>query len=242
MRVFLANVILSTALLFPVIGTAQVYQVRTPVPEVTAVASDWQINAEPIVVQGLVYYPTREQRMFDGQVMMQVDVYDHVPVYADATLEPYSVVYVPVGRGQMRMYERKREGELAGTTGSRTPSFPVGIASSLQREERPVATGGSAIAAAEDRGVASLDTTLPRRTVIETIPRPGASAANGIWIEFDGARWYSDGAAVSYSPERFSPAGDYRGFSVYRGKAIAADEIWVEVVVGGPLAPYRRSK
>ncbi len=178
MRVFLANVILSTALLFPVIGTAQVYQVRTPVPEVTAVASDWQINAEPIVVQGLVYYPTREQRMFDGQVMMQVDVYDHVPVYADATLEPYSVVYVPVGRAQMRMYERKREGELAGTTGSRTPSFPVGIASSLQREERPVATGASAIAAVEDRGVASLDTTLPRRTDIETISNPGSRIPN----------------------------------------------------------------
>src|SRR5207248_6047228 len=115
-------------------------------PEVIAAASDWQINAEPIVVQGIVYYPTREQRMFDGQVMMQVDVYDRVPVFADATLEPYSVAYVPVGRGQMRMYERKREGELAGTTGSRTLSFPVAIASSLQREERPVATGGSAIA------------------------------------------------------------------------------------------------
>src|SRR5207244_11297148 len=113
MRLFLANVILSSALLFPVMGTAQVYQVRTPVPDVTAAAANWQINAEPIVVQGLVYYPTREQRMFDGQVMMQVDVYDHVPVYADATLEPYSVVYVPVGRAQMRMDERKREGELA---------------------------------------------------------------------------------------------------------------------------------
>ena len=106
-----------------------------------------------------------------------------------------------------------------------------------------VQSGGSAIATVGDRGVASLDTTRPRHTVIEIIPRPGASGANGIWIEFDGARWYSDGAAVSYSPERFAPAGDYRGFSVFRDKAsAAADEIWVEVVARGPLAPYRKSK
>ena len=62
--------------------------------------------------------------MFDGKVMAPVGVYQRVPVYADVTLEPYSVVYVPVARNQLRVYERRRDGELAATTGSRTPSFP----------------------------------------------------------------------------------------------------------------------
>ena len=43
----------------------------------------WQVSNEPILVQGLIYLPTREYRMFDGQVMTQIGVYQGVPVYAD---------------------------------------------------------------------------------------------------------------------------------------------------------------
>ena len=46
-------------------------------------------------------------------------------VYEDVTLEPYSMIYMPIGGPVMRPYERRREGELAGTVGSRTPSFPI---------------------------------------------------------------------------------------------------------------------
>jgi hypothetical protein len=49
-------------------------------------------------------------------------------LYMDTTIEPYSVVLVPVRRGLMQPYERRRQGDLVGTTGSRTPSFPVRIA------------------------------------------------------------------------------------------------------------------
>jgi hypothetical protein len=68
--------------------------------------------------------------------MSQVGVYRHVPVYADVTLEPHSVVYLPIGRQSMRGYERRREGELAGTTGSRMPAFPVEVASSITTAPR----------------------------------------------------------------------------------------------------------
>src|SRR5207245_7484098 len=47
------------------------------------------------------------------------------PLYVDATLQPGSMVYVPIGGRVMRPYERKRYGELAGTTGSRTPWYPI---------------------------------------------------------------------------------------------------------------------
>jgi hypothetical protein len=260
------------AVLLPKTGIAQVYQFRTPLPVVNAAAADWQINSEPVVVNGLVYYPTRGFRFFDGQVMMQVGVFDRVPVYADATLEPYSLIYVPIGRDRLREYERRRDGELAGTTGSRPPAFPVlspsvqalrdtsvsAVATSglIEPAQPPLAaaapaaqpntapapvgtSGRNAPNAASSVGTGgSSDRGLARRTLIESVPRP--SGANGVWLEFNGARWYADGPAASFSPDRFEPVGEYRGFPVYREKTAAKDAIWISVVKDGPLAPYVR--
>ena len=50
----------------------------------------------------------------------------------------------------------------------------------------------------------------------------------------------ADGPATSFSPDRFEPVGDYRGFPVYRDKTAARDAIWISVVKDGPLAPYVR--
>ena len=82
-----------------------------------------------------------------------------------------------------------------------------------------------------DRGTA-------RRTLVESIPRP--SGANGIWIEFSGARWYANGPATTFSPDRFQAVGEYRGFPVYRDKSAGKDEIWIAAVKDGPMAPYSR--
>jgi hypothetical protein len=273
MRALVTALFLSVAVLFPTIGNAQVYQFRAPAPEVTAAGAVWQVNSVPIVVDGLVYYPTGGFRMFDGQVMAHVGLFEGVPIYADATIEPGSVVYVPVGRDRMREYERRRNGELAGTTGSRVPTFPVASASAESlRSERVGAIGttgaiepspplGGADAAATlepafasysagtsgsagTGGVASpavanvSDRAMPRRTWIESIPPP--EAGNGVWLEFDGARWYSAGEAVSFTTDRFEPVGMYRGFPVYREKNGNANRIWVAAVQDGPLAPYVR--
>jgi len=272
MRAFVFGLFLSVAVLLPKTGNAQVYQLRTPSPVVTASASDWQINSDPVVVNGLVYYPTRGFRFFDGQVMMQVGVVERVPVYADTTLEPFSIIYVPIGRDRMREYERRRDGELAGTTGSRPPSFPgqspsvqalrdtsvgaAGTSGLIEPAQPPLAavapavpssavpatvgtSGGDAPNATSSVGTGGRsDRGLARRTLIESIPRP--SGANGVWLEFNGARWYADGPATSFSPDRFEPVGDYRGFPVYRDKTAARDAIWISVVKDGPLAPYVR--
>ena len=64
---------------------------------------------------------------FNGYQMVRTGHYNGVPVYADATRDPYSVVYVPIGSGQLKPYERRRRGELAGSTGSTLPSFPVAL-------------------------------------------------------------------------------------------------------------------
>jgi hypothetical protein len=271
MRPFLLGVCLAVAVLFPKTGSSQVYQFRTPPPEVTAAAADWQVNSEPVLVGGLVYYPTRGFRFFDGYVMAQIGLFDRVPVYADTTLEPYSVLYVPIGRDRMREYERRRDGDLAGTTGSRAPSFPV--QSPSRQALRPVraigtagtvepsplmdsvgagvilgpAPGSSAVAAAPaiDPGATSSggdsgssDRERARRPLLESIPGPGS--ANGVWLEFKGARWYADGPAAPFSPDRFEAVGEYRGFAVYRDKTANKDAIWVAVVKDGPVAPYSK--
>jgi hypothetical protein len=245
MRGFLLGFVLTVALLVPRIGNAQVFVFRTPPPDVSAAGAGWQINSEPIIVGGLTYYPTRGFRLFDGQVMAQTGLFEGVPVYSDTTIEPYSELYVPLGSGRMRVYERRRERELAGTTGSHVPTFPVDSPSvppppdRIVPDERVAGTGGSSVPrVVSDAGSAVMpERTRPRRTVMTPVEN---GVANGVWLEFNGARWYSDGAASSFSAERFEPVGEYRGFPVYRDKTGNTNDIWVSVVKDGPLAPYRK--
>src|SRR5205807_585862 len=125
MRPMVLALFLSIPLLLPKLGNAQAYNLPTPSPQVTAANSLWQINGEPVFFEGDVYYPAGPTVFFDGNVMYRSGVYRGVPLYVDATLTPGSYVYVPIGGNVMRPYERKRYGALAGTTGSRTPSFPI---------------------------------------------------------------------------------------------------------------------
>ena len=199
MRAFVLGIGLTVAVLFPIVSNAQVYPLRTA-PEVTASAAEWQINSQPILVNGSVYLPTRSVRPFDSQVMVRVAVYQGVPLYADVTIEPNSIIYTPIGGDRMRTYERRRDRELAGTTGSRTPSFPVEIAAATPAEGRIVGTVGSVVpSGVEERivgtggslvptavGSSSVMTPRPRRTLVETIPRPRAT--RGVWLDFGGAR------------------------------------------------------
>ena len=106
-------------------ASAQVFSRSTPGPDRTAAGEAWYASREPLYVLGDYYYPAGSTRFFDGNRMVASTFYDGVPIYQDTTLEPYSVVFVPIGRGLVQPYERRRRGELAGTTGSFVPSFPV---------------------------------------------------------------------------------------------------------------------
>lgn len=250
MKRMVVAVLLTMAGLFPETGNAQVYQVRTPPPPANIDYQPWQFNDEPIFVNGVVYYPTRGSRFFDGEIMSQVAVYRRVPVYADVTLEPHSVVYVPIGRTLMRGYERRREGELAGTTGSRTPAFPVDVASSITVESRetlaePVTAFDGSVPPSpmplrEIAGAPAgpVNVPSPSRTRVESIPQPRGN--DGVWLEYAGSRWYADGPAAAFDDKRFIEIGSYRGFAVYRDRNRGAEEIWVRTTVDGPLAPYTK--
>jgi hypothetical protein len=171
--------------------------------------------------------------------MTRTGMYESVPVYSDKTLEPYSELYVPVGNGMMRVYERRREGELAGTTGSHLPTFPVASPSVPEPQERAVGTAGSSVPRAVTDSAVLRDGARPRRASIVT-PVSKGKVDNRVWLEFNGARWYSNGPTSSFSAERFEPVGRYHGFPVYRDKTSGSDDIWVSVVKDGPLAPYTK--
>src|SRR5215471_1800923 len=99
MRTRWAPVVLFVAVLMPKVIKAQVYQFATPPPQVTATAAPWQVDSAAIVFQGIVYHPTSFVRPFDGNVMVQLGAFDGIPVYGDKTMEPYSILYVPIARG-----------------------------------------------------------------------------------------------------------------------------------------------
>ncbi len=125
MRAAVLGVFLFLSTLMPTIGTAQVYRSATPAPQVTAAGADWQAQREPIYFAGNTYYPTGPNVFFDQWVMSRTGTYKGVPLYMDSTLQPYSIIYVPIGGNLLRPYERRRDGELAGTVGNRMPSFPT---------------------------------------------------------------------------------------------------------------------
>jgi hypothetical protein len=242
------------------VANAQVFQLPAPAPAVTAAGAQWQISGTPVFYAGNFYYPSGPTVFFDGYVMVQTGSYRGVPLYEDATVEPYSLVYVPIGGNVMRPYERRREGELVGTTGSRAPSFPIEhdvelsvSTAAIGGEYPPVGMSEANVLPEESRPVVRTQT--PQRTsgsmgtdagsrragpAIISLPPPEAN--RGVWIEFAGDRWHSIGRAVVFSPERFERIGTLNGFPVYRERDGSRDRnvIYVPSVAGGPVAPFGR--
>lgn len=247
------------ALLTPQLGHAQapLYFEPTPKPHVTAATEAWQINGDAIFYKGDFYYPTGPTEFFDGNVMRRTGTQDGVPLYENSTLIPFDVVYVPVGGGRMKPYERRRDRMRAGTTGSRTPGFPVqprfrgGAAGDDPERDlisarlstgragwdwsRPVErVDPPALAAVPGRGIAVVPP-----GVVREVPRRETTNA-GAFVVFDGVRYYSAGRAVVPGGGRFTRAGEQRGAVVFREVSGDVRTIYVEAVPGGPLAPYTR--
>ncbi len=245
------------AVLMPQLGNAEVSQSAEP-PQ--AARSDTGQGA-PIVYAGDLYYPTGPTVFFDPRVMVPTGSYEGVPLYADTTLEPYSVVYAPIGGKLMRPYEKRRAGAVEGTIGSRTPSFPVErdvdvsaatAATGLQFPPpggevpdgmpvasipEPVGTAGAVMAVVRRPSTTLIRPVVaPRPTGVESIPRPRSN--EGIWVKYAGATWYADGA-VEYAPAKLVKVGEYHGFPVFRQQNRKERAIYIPSVEGGPLTRYR---
>ncbi|HXE80140.1 MAG TPA: hypothetical protein VNK41_05275 [Vicinamibacterales bacterium] len=249
----------AVALMFVVVGTAgaaaQVLDRPTPRPTRTAVNEDWYVDRLPIFVNGDYYYPAGASVFFDQNTMVLTGFYDGVPIYVDTTLEPHSIIFVPVARGLMQPYERRRAGDIVGTTGSRPPSFP------LQRDaearlslgevgipEPPSPPFGGAVLPDPWPGEHTPTRTIPDARNAEPAPLPGSGVVrsprkprptDGVWIEFQGSRWYAAGPAVVFDPTAFDQVGEYNGFPVFRSRVSTGDRIYIPSR-SGIVAPYER--
>ena len=234
---------------------AQVVSRPTDPPIVSAENDAWYRLREPVLLGGEAYYPAGVTVFFNGNTMVRTGHFNGVPLYADTTIEPYSIVFVPIGRGLMQPYERVRAGDLAGTVGSRTPSFPVrtrpeprdvAVAASAPTsapqpigsvrpiEEGAVGTSGRASAPVAVGTGGTLATPRQRQSV--TTLRP-AESNDGIWLRFMGARWVAAGPAVPLRASEFVQIGDHAGFPVYARKGLDEDRIYLPSA--GGVVPFR---
>jgi len=244
-------------------ASAQVQSRPSDAPVVTAANESWYVNGEPLQFAGDLYYPAGATVFFNGNTMVRSGNYNGVPLYTDTTIEPYSIVYVPIQRGLVRPYERLRQGALAGTVASRTPSFPVRMRPTVfgslealpQAAAAPTALpapiGAISVYTPEPPSPAVLPvvaplavttsaTVLPQTTqtglTFTTIGRPTNN--DGVWIQYLGEKWVSSGPAVPITPESFRVVGSYNGFPVFARKDGAEQVIYVPTRAG-LAAPYR---
>lgn len=234
----------------PGFASAQVDYRETPVPLVTAEREAWYLAGEPVMFAGNIYYPAGAQVHFRGSEMVRSGFHMGIPLYTRTTIEPYSIVYVPLQGGVMQPYERRRTGDLAGTVGSTTPSFPVGRPSEETGYMVPQAAAPPGFAerinplemvAARPAGPTAVGTsgyTPPPPAPVSAARR--AETANGLFIEFDSRRWFSAGPAVAFDAARMTRIGDHHGFPVYAEGSGDARTIYVPVTseTGGLVARY----
>lgn len=248
MRLIAVLTAVITIVLWSANASAQV-QMRPADPPLVTVANDsWYILGEPLQFAGEQYYRAGATVFFNGNTMVRAGHYNGVPLYADTTVEPFSVILVPISRGVLQPYERPRRGELAGTSGSRAPSFPT----ALRPEASVIATAPAAPIGAisgytpdtrsapvtgprEVAGTTGFLPTPPAATPLVSLRRPEGN--DGIWIRFLGMRWVSGGTSVSAIGD-FERVGEYAGLPVFR-RANSDDPVIYLPTAAGRFAPYR---
>ena len=111
----------------------------TPLPTVTANSESWYQSGEPLLHDGIVYYPRGAVIYFDRDEFVRSGFYRGIPLYSRTTIEPFSIVYVPLAGGLMQPYERPRVGEIVGTIGSLGPTLPTPVPTDERRQRDSVA-------------------------------------------------------------------------------------------------------
>ena len=251
------GVLLLVAIFTAAPSDAQVISETCRPPALTAESERWFVAGDPITYSGMVFYPSGAQIHFNANEMVRIGSYQGTPVYMRTTIEPYSVVFIPVKGAMMQPYERRRDGELAGTAGSAAPTLPTasapddGIERSSQAAAPPTLVGRMPVV--PDRstpvGTAGSPGDVPPVPVASggEVPRfplhtrigPPPKGINAIFMDFDGRRWYSAGLAVPLEPERMTRIGEHRGFAIFADRASPATRIYIQVIAGGSLvAPY----
>ena len=254
MRSFLAFVLM---VLTATAAAAQVQSRPTAAPLVTAEHEAWYVHGDPVQFAGSTYYRAGASVFFDGNRMVRTGSFNGVPLYADTTVEAFSLVYVPIGRNLMQPYERPRSGDLAGTVGSRAPSFPVSAqptGSSMPMS--PSAPTSLIPVLLDDAGIAPGNAPVRTRLPIAAAPVPGESgetarelypaatpqaiqaARQQVWVEFRGQKWAPAGPAIPLEGSGLVRSADYAGFPVYTNPGGPGEARIYLPALGGLVTPY----
>ena len=221
--------------LSPVLASAQATWQPTPQPTITAENEPWYRSSEPIMWSDDYFYQAGATVHFSRYHMLRSGSYRGIPLYIDTTQDPYGIVYVPLANGLMQPYERRRTGQLAGTSGNRAASFPSSTAAEGYVEHFPAPVAMNAPPPSPESEVVA----TTGRSIVEATRAAPASVArpkgiNGVWITYEGQQWFAAGKAVRLDGE-FTQAGSYRDFPVYRRPH---DERIYLPTAEGMVAPY----
>jgi hypothetical protein len=203
--------------------------------------------------------------------MVRSGSYRGIPLYTDVTLEPNTVVFVPLAGERMQPYARVPQGQIAGPA-LRVVTVPSDIDAlgtvpgGIQQAPMPptigpaydVLTAPEVLVPAPTRALTAVSNETPPAATPAARPGPvgtsGRTAAppstralasavpptglNGIWITYDGQRWFANGNAIGLNEASFREVGSYHGFPVYRREG---DESAIYVpTTPGRVAPYKR--
>ena len=230
-------------------AVAQITMQSTPPPTVTAENESWYVTNDAVIFAGNSYYPAGPSIHFLPNEMVLSGFFRGVPLYTRTTIEPYSIVFVPIAGGMMRPYERRRSGDLVGTTGSSVPSLGVEIPSAFRAAPRIQAAGPPF---AETSGIVT-ESPSQTPTVEDHLPAPlsesgggatggrltaprgkrvGRPPANGVYVEFNNQRWYSGAPPKSLDAGTLQRVGEWHGFPVFTSPTTGPSTIYIPVSQG----------
>jgi len=244
---------------------AQIRLQPTSQPTVTAANEPWYQMREPVIFAGEYYYPAGPAIHFLPNEMVPSGLYRGVPLYSRTTIEPNSIVFIPIAGGMMQPYERRRTGDLVGTTGSSAPALPVDM-DSPPEYSRPLQAAGPPVVASAPvqeppEGAYASDLLSRSR---ETPAQPETSYANrstamagrvspsrstkardtskGIFVEFQNERWYSTARPQALDPSSLKQIGEWHEFPVY-ARDSNGSTIYIPVTKGADAyAAYSKRK
>jgi hypothetical protein len=244
---------------------AQIRLQPTSQPGVTAENEPWYQMREPVIFAGEYYYPAGSAIHFLPNEMVPSGLYRGVPLYSRTTIEPYSVVFVPIAGGLMQPYERRRTGDLVGTTGSSAPALPVDmdspstysrtiqaagppVVASTPVQEPPEGAYASDVLTRSRENTAQPETLHANRStamVGRVSPSRSTKArdtSKGIFVEFQNERWYSTARPQALDPASLKQIGEWLGFPVY-ARDSNGSTIYIPVTKGADAyAAYSKRK
>ena len=236
MRRILGTVTLMSALTVPLVASGQDLLQEQP-PTVTAENEPWFVSRAPLMLGGTLYFPAGAQVHFNRNEMVLTGSFGAIPVYVRTTIEPRSVIFIPLSGGLMQPYDRRRSGELAGTEGSIPASFPIQNPAErrfeLQALRAPGPPLGTTPSMYYDAAFPATSPVAPPSTsravattgytaMVPTHPLESAIRPEGInrvFVNFESQRWFSSGGAVPFDASAFRQIGTANGFAVYSSPA-----------------------